>query len=331
MLPLGLEELAARPSLAPRALIATGRALGVTVAGLAIAGAASLAWGSVERRMPVVRRHEVAVPAHRGIGELRILQISDLHMYQGQDFLVDFLRHVAATERIDMVVSTGDNLSTAEGLGLARAAHEPFLGLPGAFVLGSNDYYSARRKAWSDYLRRDSRDHSTGMSPELPWKDLVHTLREAGWQDLSNRSALLEVPVGPLAHNAVRVALLGVDDPHLERDRLGAPVPQWDQDGVLRLGVTHAPYRRVLDGFAELGADLVLAGHTHGGQLGVPGYGALVTNCDLPRAYAKGLHQWCTVNACTLLHVSAGLGTSPYVPFRIATRPEVSILHVRPL
>jgi hypothetical protein len=39
-------------------------------------------------------------------------------------------------------------------------------------------------------------------------------------------------------------------------------------------------------------ADLILAGHTHGGQICIPGYGALVANCDLPTWRAKGLHDW---------------------------------------
>jgi predicted MPP superfamily phosphohydrolase len=72
------------------------------------------------------------------------------------------------------------------------------------------------------------------------------------------------------------------------------------------------------------GADLVLAGHTHGGQLCVPGVGALVTNCDLPRSRAKGMSQ----HGDAVLHVSAGLGTSPYAPVRFACRPEATLLTI---
>ena len=86
--------------------------------------------------------------------------------------------------------------------------------------------------------------------------------------------------------------------------------------------MTHAPYLRVLDAMAADGADLVLAGHTHGGQLCVPGVGALVTNCDLPRKQAKGL----SAHDGSVLHVSAGLGTSPYAPVRFACRPEATLL-----
>ena len=118
------------------------------------------------------------------------------------------------------------------------------------------------------------------------------------------------------------VDVRGVDDPHISRDRYDEVAGPFDSAADLTLGVTHAPYLRVLDAMTADGADLVLAGHTHGGQLRVPGVGALVTNCDLPRAQAKGLSQY----GDAALHVSAGLGTSPYAPFRFACRPEATLL-----
>ncbi|MDO4260112.1 MAG: metallophosphoesterase [Actinomycetaceae bacterium] len=359
-LPPGLEELASAPSLAPRGLIATGRAIGLAALGVAVAGTSALAWGSIERRFPVLRHFDLLVPAHRGIQDLKILHIADLHMYPGQEFLVDFLRNVAASEQVDMVISTGDNLSSVDGLELAIAAHEPFFDLPGAFVLGSNDYYSPRPKSWSRYLSQDSRDNDRPTTPDLPWKELVQRFRDAGWADLSNRSALLDVPVrGPVTVDVAGpgglepggaasplpsaslasstlplesiqpVALMGVDDPHLDRDVMPETPAEWEKDSSLRIGVAHAPYQRVVNAFSDAGADLVLAGHTHGGQLGIPFMAPLVTNCDLPRSHGKGMHPWTTVNSRTMLHVSAGLGTSKYVPFRVATRPEASIIHIR--
>ncbi len=101
--------------------------------------------------------------------------------------------------------------------------------------------------------------------------------------------------------------------------------------------MTHAPYTRVLDAMQADGADLVLAGHTHGGQLALPLYGALVTNCDLDRGRAKGLHGWpgprpdaAGGEGSTWLHVSAGLGTSPFAPVRFACRPEATLVTLTP-
>ena len=83
----------------------------------------------------------------------------------------------------------------------------------------------------------------------------------------------------------------------------------------------------MLDGFAADGYDLVLAGHTHGGQLCLPGYGAIVTNCGVDRSRVRGASRW---GAHMRLHVSAGLGTSPYAPVRFCCRPEASLLELVP-
>lgn len=318
-----------QPSVLPPRLIAAGRALGLATATVAGLGVASLAWGQCERRCPTVRHFSIPVPALRQGEELRILHISDLHLYSGQDFLVDFLDHVARTEDFDMVMSTGDNFGNATGASLLREAYRPLLAYPGVFVLGSNDYYtSSTFRPWTHYLRRDAHAvHDTSRLARLPWRNFVQELTRASWVDLSNRCDQLTVR---LSHGdrSVAVNLAGVDDPHLERDRMPELPENWDDSDTIRIGVTHAPYRRVLDAFVDRGVDLICAGHTHGGQIGLPVWGALVTNCDLPPRYAKGVHTWRHEGASAPLHVSAGLGTSPWAPVRIATRPEVSILHL---
>ena len=305
-----------------RGLLRTAGAVvgGLGLAGLA-AGGAALAWGSIERTMPILRRYEVPVRAR--VPEVRILQIADLHLFAGQEFLLRFLSDVAASERFDMVVATGDNFGSVDALDMVMDAYRPFLSYPGAFVLGSNDYYSPIPKRWSRYLSR-SKPHPARVVPDLPYLPMVRQMRQAGWVDLSNASGTLHLATGT-------VSLLGTDDAHIHRDRLGAPASSWAAPDVLRLGVTHAPYTRVVSALTSRGADLILAGHTHGGQIGIPGVGAIITNCDISRPYAKGLKRWQAPDGSTAwLHVSAGLGTSPYAKVRIATRPEASLLHVYP-
>lgn len=317
-----LQEATASSARRGRGLLRTAGALvgGLGLAGLA-AGGAALAWGSVERTMPVLRRYEVPVRAR--VPEVTILQIADLHLFEGQEFLLRFLSDVAASERFDMVVATGDNFGSTEALDMVMDAYRPFLSYPGAFVLGSNDYYSPIPKRWSRYLSR-SKPHPVRVVPDLPYLPMVRQMRRAGWLDLSNAPGTLRLPTGT-------VALLGTDDAHIYRDRLGAPASSWGASDALRLGVTHAPYTRVVSALTEVGSDLILAGHTHGGQIGIPGFGAIITNCDISRPYAKGLNRWEAPDGSTAwLHVSAGLGTSPYAKVRIATRPEASLLHVYP-
>ncbi len=155
--------------------------------------------------------------------------------------------------------------------------------------------------------------------PPLPWRDLRAELSRGGWLDLSNTT-------GGLTVGGVRLAFAGVDDPHLGYDRLEDVAGPADAAADVRLGVSHAPYRRVLDAFTRDGYDLILAGHTHGGQLRVPGYGALVTNCDIDARRSRGLHDHDSDGRRAWLHVSAGLGTSPYAPYRFCCFPEATLL-----
>ncbi len=108
-------------------------------------------------------------------------------------------------------------------------------------------------------------------------------------------------------------------------DQVAGPA---DPAADLRLGVLHSPEPALLDQFADDGYNLLLAGHTHGGQLRLPGTGALVTNCGIPRSMASGLHRYPAGqgDADPWLHVSAGLGTSPYAPMRFCCRPEATLL-----
>ncbi|WP_246355050.1 hypothetical protein [Nocardioides ungokensis] len=126
-----------------------------------------------------------------------------------------------------------------------------------------------------------------------------------------------------------------MDDPHLEYDRLSDVAGPADAGADVRLGVAHAPYLRVLDQFAADGYDAIIAGHTHGGQVCLPGRGALTTNCDLEPARAKGLHRHPAASrpgdpGSSWLHVSAGLGTSPYTRVRVACRPEATLMTLTP-
>ena len=77
---------------------------------------------------------------------------------------------------------------------------------------------------------------------------------------------------------------------------------------------------------AALGYRLIVAGHTHGGQVRLPWIGALVTNCSMPRAFASGLVRM----GSSVLHTSRGLGTSKYAPFRFWCRPEATYLDLHP-
>ncbi len=290
--------------------------LGVVAASVAAVGAGALAYSLIEARQYRLRQARVPM-LHPGQQPLSILHMSDLHLTPRQHGKREWIEGLADLSP-DMVVVTGDFLAHPGAVGPTLRALGPLLSLPGAFVLGSNDYYSPRMTNPLKYLARPS-GQSSNRAPDLPWGDLVDGLTAAGWADLSNVRATLKVG------NRI-IDTRGVDDPHIGRDYYSAVAGDFNHDADIRLGVVHAPYRRVLDAMAADGAGIILAGHTHGGQVCLPGFGALVTNCDIDRTRAKGLHR----HGNAWLHVSAGLGTSPYAPIRFACPPEATLLTLVP-
>lgn len=288
-----------------------------------MAGVAGVAYARCEAEMFTLRR--VTVPVlPSGAADLTVLHLSDLHLTPSQTRKIAWVRELADLEP-DFVVDTGDNMAHVGVLPHLLHALEPLLAFPGAFVMGSNDYFSPHPKNPARYLLPDARTPGVPRKPDLPVRELASALSEAGWVDLDNRRARTTI-------GGLDVALAGLDDPHIDRDEMPAPDPA-TADADLRLGVVHAPYVRALDALQRDGAELIIAGHTHGGQLCLPGLGALVTNCDLDRGRAQGLHGWPGARPdefgghdSTWLHVSGGLGTSPYTPVRFACRPSATLL-----
>ncbi len=314
--------------------------------GIMAAGTAGLAYAAgVEVNVYRLRRFSIPLLAPEA-QPLRILQLSDIHMVPGQRRKQAWLRSLADLAP-DLVVNTGDNLSHPDAIPEVISTLEPLMALPGVFVLGSNDYYQASRLNPTKYLRPGDRSHAPRRKrAENDWPALQAAFTKAGWLDMTNTRASLDVP----GHGALN--FVGVDDPHVRRDRYpdlhgdgggsggddrgdghGEHAGNGEgerRDDALTIGVAHAPYVRVLDAMTTEGIPLILAGHTHGGQLCVPFYGALVTNCDLDRARAKGLHTHSAGGHTAHLHVSAGCGTSRYAPVRFACPPEASLITLLP-
>jgi predicted MPP superfamily phosphohydrolase len=292
-----------------------------------VAGVAGLGYAAgIEVRAFTVRRVDVPVlPAGRR--PVRVLHVSDLHLTPGQAHKLAWVESLACLEP-DLVVNTGDNIADPDSVQPLLDAFGRLRDVPGVFVFGSNDYFAPSMRNPVRYLLPDDGRRNT-HTPQLPWKDLRAEFVESGWLDLTNTT-------GELSVNDSALAFTGVDDPHLGYDDLAAVAGPAPRAVDLRVGVTHAPYLRVLDQFAADGYDITFAGHTHGGQLCLPIKGALVTNCDLDTGRAKGLHRHPKDSRpgdprSSWLHVSAGAGTSPYAPVRFCCRPEATLLTLLPI
>jgi len=275
----------------------------VVTAGVAVVLYASL----IERNWFAVRHHRIpCLPP--GTEAMTVLHISDLHLRAQQRRKRAFLKKLARVQP-DLVIGTGDFIGDGRSNDAAVDAVTSIGAREGSlYVLGSNDYYASKPK---NPLRYFSKKRRHVFGKPNPWRDLVEKLNARGWQLINNTTATID-----------GIDIVGLDDAHIDRADLSVARAR-SEDGF-RLAVAHSP--DVAEQLAELGYDLIVCGHTHGGQLRLPGYGALVTNSRLPRGMARGVSRigdaW--------LHVSAGLGTSMYAPIRFACRPEVCVLELVP-
>ncbi len=304
-------------------MTASRRGALTALAATASVGAAAAVWGiGIERHLYALRTHVVRI-LEPGSRPIRILHVSDPHLAPWQRGRREWIARLAAL-RPDLVINTGDNLGHRDALGAVRAAFAPFAGIPGVFVHGSNDIWEPKPRNPLRYLAGPSTRRLKPATLDTEGLDRILT-DEVGWHGLDNTAATLDV-----AGTAIR--LFGTNDPHHDLDDLEATrnALAAAPAAPLTLGVTHAPYRRVLDAFVDDGADAIFAGHTHGGQVRVPFVGALVANCDLPVGQTRGLSRWEHGGRTVPLHVSAGLGHSIYAPVRFACRPEASLVTLAP-
>ncbi len=265
-------------------------------------------------QVPVLAPGTLARAGKREGEPFRILHVSDFHMLPDQKLKQKWVASLDALNP-DLVINTGDNLGSDKAVPSVLAALGPLLNRPGTFVFGTNDYFAPRPVNPLKYLTGKKRKPSR---VELPWRGMRAAFIEHGWQDATH--ARLEFVAG-----GVKVALSGVDDPHHELEDYSQIAGAPNADADIAIGLSHSPEPHVLDAFAEDGYDLVLSGHTHGGQVCLPGGKAIVTNCGIDRSRASGLSRW---TEKTWLHVSNGLGTSPYAPVRLFCRPSATLIEV---
>jgi predicted MPP superfamily phosphohydrolase len=312
-----------------KAVFGAGVALGAGLVGAAAVGVHDFR----------LRQHVIPIlPA--GAQPVRLLHISDTHFVAGQRAKAAFIASLAELHP-DLVVSTGDHMAFDSAFDQLMAAYAPLLKIPGVFVSGSNDFFSPVFKNPLIYLLPE-RARAVPHIAELDWRRVRDAFVDAGWVNLAGARWLTEL-------NALPFEFRGTGDAHIHLDDyspVAGPPESCVSSSGIAVGVTHAPYTRVLDAMVADDVQLLIAGHTHGGQVCLPRFGAaeehplpnvttvcppvghpLVTNCDLPPAMASGVFRY----SDAWLHISAGLGTSPYAPIRLNCPPEACIIDLMPV
>jgi len=247
----------------------------------------------------------------KGTNAIRVLQIGDIHLAPWQKNKMKFLRSLGE-KQIDLVVNTGDNLGHKNAIKPLLDTLGPLLTKPGVFVHGSNDYFSPVAKNPFGYIFHSS---AKPNSAALDTQELTKGFEDAGWVNLNNRFADVQV-------NGTRIRFLGIDDYHIGYAKFDLLV----RSDNFSIALTHAPYMEAIEKLAGLGAQMIFAGHTHGGQVRFPFVGALTTNSDLPNKFARGLSGWEFEGQSSVLSVVAGLGNSIFAPVRFFCRPEVRLI-----
>ncbi len=274
-------------------------------------------WGiGIERYLFKVRYDSVkALP--RGAKTIRVLHISDFHLAPWQKRKQAFIKNLISLKP-DLVVNTGDNLGHRDAIDSLLGCIEPLFDVAGVFVNGSNDYHSPTFRNPLSYLFKSSEPKHHGS---IDTKKMTDAFEKRGWLNLNNQSGSLNVEGLP-------IGFLGLDDAHDGLANLKTLPKQSGQVGLAQftVGVTHAPYLAMIGGLTVEGAKVIFAGHTHGGQVCLPFKGAIVTNCDLPTKFAKGLSAWEFGGKKSWLSICAGLGTSIFAPVRFFCAPEVRLV-----
>lgn len=304
--------------------------LGRSLFGLGALAVGAAAWGMIVERGNYKLRLEQAPILDAGSEPIRILHLSDLHLAPWHKNAISWIRALADNPP-DLVVGTGDFFGHKEALPAIRQALMPLQGIPGVVVHGSNDKIAPRAVNPFGYLFGPSSVEHAGDS--LDFAGLHHFYTETlGWHDIDNGAVSLTIKGSELE-------FIGLGDAHHGDDETET-MPEWVEAfresrsdlparahrSTTTIGVTHAPYRRVLDALVTHGSELIFAGHTHGGQVCVPGVGALTTNCDVPLSHSRGMHLWHHANRASYLNVSAGIGTNIYAPIRFACPPEAVLV-----
>ena len=247
---------------------------------------------------------------------LRILHISDIHLCSNT------LDRLGAIEneigrKWDLVLVTGDLIENDSGINPIARALSFLEATYGKYaVFGNHDYFgytSSNPYQWASTVlgcfRRQAGD-KYGRKNDI--RALKAALENgAGVKVLINEALEIKTPAGR------NIQIFGIDDPSRGKDRAELLYDQVDPD-ALRIVIMHSPHN--LNSIKPLRPEIILCGHTHGGQIRLPFIGPITSASDAPRSKASGTVELEGMR----VHVSPGLGAGKLFPFRFNSPREVT-------
>jgi uncharacterized protein len=292
---------------------------------------------------------------------LTILHLSDFHLRKNTKGrkLFKFIQTLNSL-KTDFIFFTGDMVEKNENI---KYLSDMLSGLQSVYgkyaILGVHDYFD---KTPSEFLRnmiKKKREYK--RQNDVGW--LISELKSIGIKVLRNENTsvypdgkdfLRKVEIIGLEDTIIRKtdvskAFVGLDEKNdLEKNKKDEPagddflkkrnIGQYDEvftedernihflnkSGTIRICLTHTPDYDLLVDLSKKNTDLVMSGHTHGGQVRLPGIGALVSGCNIKTRYSSGLFYFKKF----VLFTTKGLGEGRYSPFRFYCQPEANLIRI---
>ncbi len=279
---LALRMVTKRFARVPTVSVFDGKAVRIVLLALAVVTVGLVGYGRYVETQWLVVRK---LPMGKAVERpVRIAVISDLHIGGEQELWPAVVDAVNESDP-DLVLFLGDALNRRKALPVLQRTLAAMKARYGKYAVRGN---------WDVWY----------------WHDL-DLLKGTGFAWLSRETVSLDI-------DGIKLHLVGLpyrdqdwgDEP--ERRLASLPRPGW------RLFLYHTP-DLALDAPS---ADLYLAGHTHGGQVALPGFGALVTLSKFGKRFERGRSQV----GDTVVYVNPGIGVEPVIPLRIGVRPEVTLV-----
>ena len=239
---------------------------------------------------------------------IKILHISDLHLCYPESHKIEFLK-IINEDHYDLVLLTGDVFENLSGLLYSKLLLTQVPKLGAYAVLGNHDCYNYNmiNKTLGRIVRRLR--HPKKMRDVGP---IVDALERSNFKVLRNEKVKL---------SDAGIEIIGIDYPGIDVSDLNNLVNNSSQD-MLKLVLFHMPVN--LSTISNTNVHLAFGGHTHGGQIRIPGVGAIITDSELPGSKASGL----MTKGNTIFHISRGLGADPRSNIRIFCPPAATVVNV---